>query len=125
MRVVGLVSGGKDSTYNMMQCVAHGHDIVALANLHPPTDEEVDSFMYQSVGQSAVRFFKEAMELPFFSAKIEGTAVNQDLEYSVTEGDEVESLYRLLHQVKMTIPFDAVSVGAIFSRYQRERVLNV
>ena len=28
-------SGGKDSCYNMMQCVAMGHSIVALANLTP------------------------------------------------------------------------------------------
>ena len=28
-------SGGKDSCYNMMQCVKHGHVIVALANLKP------------------------------------------------------------------------------------------
>lgn len=31
-------SGGKDSCYNMMQCVANGHEIVALANLKPPTE---------------------------------------------------------------------------------------
>lgn len=31
-------SGGKDSTYNMIQCVRHGHEIVALANLHPKKD---------------------------------------------------------------------------------------
>jgi len=35
MRVVALISGGKDSCYNMMQCIAAGHDIVALANLKP------------------------------------------------------------------------------------------
>lgn len=35
MRVVALISGGKDSSYNMMKCVAEGHEIVALANLHP------------------------------------------------------------------------------------------
>lgn len=35
MRVVALISGGKDSCYNMMQCVAEGHEIVALANLYP------------------------------------------------------------------------------------------
>ncbi len=35
MRVVALVSGGKDSCYNMMKCVASGHEIVALANLQP------------------------------------------------------------------------------------------
>lgn len=32
---MGLISGGKDSCYNMMQCVAEGHQIVALANLYP------------------------------------------------------------------------------------------
>ena len=35
MKVVALISGGKDSTFNMMECVRHGHEIVALANLHP------------------------------------------------------------------------------------------
>lgn len=34
-------SGGKDSCYNMMQCVAAGHQLVALANLRPAhTGEE-------------------------------------------------------------------------------------
>lgn len=35
MRVIALISGGKDSCFNMMQCVAAGHEIVALANLYP------------------------------------------------------------------------------------------
>jgi len=35
MRVVALISGGKDSCFNMMQCIAAGHDIVAVANLYP------------------------------------------------------------------------------------------
>lgn len=35
MKVVGLISGGKDSCYNLMQCVAAGHTVVALANLAP------------------------------------------------------------------------------------------
>lgn len=35
MRVVALISGGKDSCFNMMQCEKYGHKIVALANLKP------------------------------------------------------------------------------------------
>ena len=31
-------SGGKDSCYNMMQCIAHGHNIIALANLYPKNE---------------------------------------------------------------------------------------
>jgi diphthine-ammonia ligase len=33
MRIVGLVSGGKDSCYNLLECVAAGHEVVALAHL--------------------------------------------------------------------------------------------
>ena len=35
MKCVALISGGKDSWYNAMQCVANGHEVVALANLRP------------------------------------------------------------------------------------------
>ncbi|OXH45898.1 meiotically up-regulated 71 protein [Cryptococcus neoformans] len=34
-KVIGLVSGGKDSCFNLMHCVANGHEIVALATLTP------------------------------------------------------------------------------------------
>lgn len=34
-KVIGLVSGGKDSCFNMMHTVANGHKIVALATLTP------------------------------------------------------------------------------------------
>jgi diphthine-ammonia ligase len=36
MKVVALISGGKDSFHNMLKCVQNGHEIVALANLYPP-----------------------------------------------------------------------------------------
>lgn len=35
-------SGGKDSCYNMMQCIAAGHHIVALANLRPDENQGKD-----------------------------------------------------------------------------------
>lgn len=41
LRVVGLVSGGKDSCYNLIQCVKHGHEIVALLNLHPSIESGI------------------------------------------------------------------------------------
>lgn len=36
MQVVGLLSGGKDSCFNLCHCVLQGHEIVALATLAPP-----------------------------------------------------------------------------------------
>lgn len=47
MRVVALVSGGKDSCYNMMQCQAEGHEIIALANLHPKDKGKENDFFFQ------------------------------------------------------------------------------
>ncbi|CAN0390882.1 unnamed protein product, partial [Scytosiphon promiscuus] len=56
MKFVALVSGGKDSCYNSMECVRHGHELVCLANLYPPAaaSDEADSFMYQSAAHTAI-----------------------------------------------------------------------
>lgn len=55
MKVVSLISGGKDSTYNTMCCIERGHEVVCLANLYPKVStEEIDSFMYQVVGNEGI-----------------------------------------------------------------------
>lgn len=72
MKVVALVSGGKDSTFNMMQCIAAGHEIVALANIVPHSKTEIDSFMYQSVGHEAIDLIAEAMDLPLYKKETLG-----------------------------------------------------
>ncbi|KAK6164415.1 hypothetical protein DH2020_001279 [Rehmannia glutinosa] len=103
MKVVALVSGGKDSSYAMMKCQQYGHQIVALANLMPVDDaqDELDSYMYQTVR-------------------------HYGLNYNMTPGDEVEDMLILLKEVKRQIPsVSAVSSGAIASDYQRLRVESV
>ncbi|XP_071441339.1 uncharacterized protein [Hetaerina americana] len=125
MRVVALISGGKDSCYNMMQCAAAGHDVVALANLCPENKDELDSYMYQTVGHHGIDMFAEAVDLPLFRRITQGLAVHQGCIYTPTLEDEVEDLYHLLKQVKDEVDIDAVAVGAILSDYQRVRVENV
>lgn len=125
MKVVALISGGKDSCYNMMQCVAAGHRIVALANLRPAHTDELDSYMYQTVGHQAIELYADAMELPLYRRTIQGSSLDTSRTYSETEGDEVEDLYELLHLVKEKEGVEGVSVGAILSDYQRVRVENV
>ncbi|XP_013856547.1 diphthine--ammonia ligase, partial [Austrofundulus limnaeus] len=100
MKVVALISGGKDSCYNMMQCVAAGHRIVALANLRPAHKDELDSYMYQTVGHQAIELYADAMDLPLYRRTIQGSSLDTSRNYSITEGDEVEDLYQLLHLVK-------------------------
>lgn len=130
MKVVALVSGGKDSCYNMIKCVDHGHTIVAMANLHPSPDQsdELDSFMYQTVGYQALDKYAEAIGIPLYRREIRGKPVNQTDTYDGLDGDdEVEDLYHLLVDLKEKegIDFDAISVGAIWSKYQYVRAANV
>uniref|UniRef100_A0A8D8D918 Diphthine--ammonia ligase n=1 Tax=Culex pipiens TaxID=7175 RepID=A0A8D8D918_CULPI len=125
MRVVALVSGGKDSTYNMMQVTAEGHQVIALANLHPKDKDELDSYMYQTVGHQGIEKLAQAMELPLYRKITRGNSINTKGSYEPTEDDEVEDLYELLAQVKEEQNVEAVAVGAILSDYQRVRVENV
>ncbi|XP_033734747.1 diphthine--ammonia ligase-like isoform X2 [Pecten maximus] len=125
MKTVALISGGKDSCYNMIQCVAEGHEIVALANLRPAVKDEMDSYMYQTVGHHAIDLYAEAMGLPLYRHTIQGVAKETGGDYVPTPQDEVEDLLVLLQKVQKEIEIEAVSVGAILSNYQRVRVENV
>ncbi|XP_024191408.1 diphthine--ammonia ligase isoform X1 [Rosa chinensis] len=128
MKVVALVSGGKDSCYAMMKCLQYGHQIVAVANLMPADDsvDELDSYMYQTVGHQIVISYAECMGVPLFRRRIQGSTRHQKLSYRMTPGDEVEDMFILLNEVKRQIPsVTAVSSGAIASDYQRLRVESV
>lgn len=130
MRVVALLSGGKDSLFNLFLAHKEGHEVVAIANLKPPAgrDDELDSYMYQTVGHQAIEMIAKALDKPLFRAEITGLPKNSDLNYKDGDnGDEVEQLHDLLLQIREVhnIQFDAVSVGAIASSYQKSRVENI
>ena len=125
-KIVALLSGGKDSTFSLLHCVKAGHEIVAVAHLTPPPQtEELDSYMYQSVGHNTVPLIARALGVPLYQAPIIGTPVAQGLEYTATPADEVEDLYQLLSEVKQATRCSAVCSGAIFSTYQKNRVEEV
>lgn len=129
MKFVALVSGGKDSCFNILHCLSNGHELIALANLHPrlsATSDEIDSFMYQTVGFNVLTQYQECIGVPMYRQEILGSSKNVDLQYEKTLDDETEDLYRLLTTVKQNHPdIEAVSVGAILSTYQRIRVEHV
>ncbi|CAG8498267.1 10710_t:CDS:10 [Ambispora leptoticha] len=130
MKIVALISGGKDSCFNMLHCVANGHEIVALANLKPPDNkdkDELDSYLYQTVGHDAIQYYADCMNLPLYRREILGAPLIIDSDYcSITSGDETEDLYELLNDIKEKHnDIQGVSVGAILSNYQRVRVENV
>lgn len=138
LNVVALISGGKDSLFSILHCIANGHNVVALANLYPHAPqggtsvEDTDSFMYQTIGHSVIPLYEKALGLPLYRQEILGSAVNSAKDYGPqTQGqdsakDETESLVPLLRKVMAAHPvIDAVSTGAILSDYQRTRVESV
>lgn len=146
MKVVGLISGGKDSCHALELCRRYGHEVIALANLHPhqqfedENKDELDSYSFQTVGHQGIEAIAECLGLPLFRRTIgsgeadgeedgrkgRGRPILTELDYEPTEEDEVEELFELLRQVKESLPqIEAVSTGAILSDYQRLRVENV
>jgi len=132
MKFVALISGGKDSIFNILKCIEDGHELVALVNLHPKVlGSETDSYMYQSVGSENIVKLAECLDKPLFRREITGKPVVLDLEYKGQspddkKGDEVEDLYEILKEVKQAFPdCEGVSSGAIASTYQKLRVEDV
>ena len=87
--------------------------------------DELDSYMYQTVGHDAIELYSEVTDLPLYRENIQGSSLQQDSDYVPHDLDEVEDLYRLLTRVKEMEAVEAVSVGAILSNYQRVRVEHV
>jgi len=133
LNVIALISGGKDSLFSILHCQANGHRVVALANLHPVQsaneDEDIDSYMYQTVGHAIIPLYEHALDIPLYRQVITGGAVNSSRDYEQPveqEQDETEDLVPLLERVIQAHPeANAVSTGAILSTYQRTRVESV
>ncbi|KAI1264158.1 adenine nucleotide alpha hydrolases-like protein [Xylariaceae sp. FL1019] len=102
LSVIALVSGGKDSFYSILHCLANDHRVVALGNLYPAeephhgpsstsdtvesnytgeNDTDLNSFMYQTVGHQIIPLYAQATALPLYRQAIVGTAVDQGLNY--------------------------------------------
>jgi len=126
MKVIGLISGGKDSVYNLMQCIKNGHEIVVLGHLERPKENgEMDSYMYQTVGSEMASAVAECIGLPLIKYTIKSKPVNLNLDYDLTKNDEVEDLFPLLCEAKEKYQIEGVSSGAIMSTYQKNRVENL
>lgn len=65
--------------------------------------DELDSYMYQSVGHQAIELYAEAMGLPLFRQRTNGVALQLEKIYTHTPEDEVEDLFDLLNNIKVHI----------------------
>ena len=145
LNVIGLISGGKDSFFSLLHCLANNHRVVALANLYPPSrelslgqtpeaPEDLNSYMYQTAGHGLMPLYSNALGLPVFRQEISGSAFNPskvydcavDMQNDPQRVDETEDLMPLLRKILQRYPHaNAVCSGAILSSYQRTRIESV
>lgn len=90
-------------------------------------EEDLNSFMYQTVGHKVIPLYADATGLPLYRRAITGGAGGSGRDYAPgEEGDETESMTHLLKAVLEAHPdVNAVCSGAVLSNYQRTRVESV
>ena len=139
--VIGLISGGKDSFFSLLHCLANNHRVVALANLCPPEvmslgepEEDLNSYMYQTAGHGITPLYSDVLGIPVFRQEISGAVFNPSkvYEFAVDDQrdpqrvDETEDMMPLLRRILQQYPqANAVCSGAILSSYQRTRIESV
>lgn len=124
MRFLALVSGGKDSVFTVCKLLDEGHQLVGILHIRSTADY-ADSYMFQTVGSEVAELIGLCLGCPSFVCGSECRAVNTEMDYRPTVGDEVEELFSAVQSISSGIEFDAISSGAILSSYQKRRVENV
>ncbi|KAI5192638.1 diphthine-ammonia ligase [Nematocida minor] len=123
MQFLALVSGGKDSIFNMQIAAEEGHTAVCLLNMK--MCEEKDSFMFQYAGCDVLPGIAESLGLPLHQFSTNGFSKIRSIDYTAEKDDEIEDLHSAIKSLLDMYSFTGVSVGAISSVYQYNRVKNV
>ncbi|MBW3582465.1 MAG: diphthine--ammonia ligase [Euryarchaeota archaeon] len=108
MKVLALLSGGKDSVAALHIARLHGWDVVGACTLEVVGE---DSHMFHRPNTRWTALLAEALEVPLFTGKTEGE-----------QETELEDLGSLLRRARDETQADAVVSGAIASEYQRTRI---
>lgn len=108
MRVVALLSGGKDSVCAIETARGFGWDVVAALVMVPVAD---DAWMFHTPNLAVVRGVAQCLDLPL-------------MEWPAAEGpdEEVDALGQALACAKRSFNLDGVVSGALASEYQRTRI---
>lgn len=110
--------------YTICKMLDEGHTLVGILHMRS-VGEYSDSYMFQTVGSEIAELIGQCLECPLFIHSTRCIPSNKMLDYSPTDGDEVEDLFDALKHVLESVRFEAVCSGAIHSTYQKNRVANV
>ncbi len=108
--VCALLSGGKDSNYALYKAIRSGYRVSCILVVRSRT---VDSWM----------FHVPHVDIALLQARAMGYQDRVHMvEVSGVKEREVEELYDALRNLRDTVGFDAISVGALASMYQYNRI---
>ncbi|MFA5945214.1 MAG: diphthine--ammonia ligase [Candidatus Thermoplasmatota archaeon] len=108
MRVLALLSGGKDSVCAIETARGFGWDVAAALVLRPAED---DAWMFHTPNLDVVAGVAECLGLPLVEAEVRSGKV-----------EEVEDLQRAVTAAKRELGLDGLVSGALASEYQRTRI---
>ncbi len=108
MKVLALLSGGKDSVAAIEVAQGHGWDVVAALTMIPAED---DAWMFHTPNLAAVRGVAQCMHIPLIEAPCRSGKT-----------EEVEDLEAALRAAHKALAFDGIVSGALASEYQRTRI---
>jgi diphthine-ammonia ligase len=108
MRVIALLSGGKDSVAAVEVAQGHGWDVVAGLAMVPAED---DAWMFHTPNLAVVRGVAQCLRLPLVEAPCRSG-----------QQEEVADLEAALAKAKAEFRLDGVVSGALASEYQRTRI---
>ena len=108
MKVGALVSGGKDSLMALLLAKKKGHKPIVLISIKSRNPE---SYMYHTHNIDLVKLQADAMELPLILKQSKGE-----------KEKELEDLKLALQEAKKEFGIQGVVSGAIYSKYQKQRV---
>ena len=112
MKLLGLFSGGKDSTFALYQARKLGHEISCLVTICPYSDS---SMLFHYPNCKLVSYLGEALNIPslVFDAK------------SVTKEEEMRALESAIVMTRSQYRVEGIVHGAIYSRYQKQVIQNI
>jgi diphthine-ammonia ligase len=108
MKVIALLSGGKDSVCAIETARGFGWDVPVALTMHPAAD---DAWMYHTPNLPVVRGIAECLGLSLIEAPSRTGQI-----------EEVEDLEDALREAKEELALDGVVSGALASEYQRTRI---
>ena len=111
VKLAGLLSSGKDSLYAMYTMIKQNYEIRCAVTIN---SKNKYSYMYHTPNVEMVKLQTEAMKIPLIMFNSNGD-----------KEDELEDLEAALIQAKEDYKIEGVVSGAIYSKYQRDRVQKV